>query len=322
MRSYRFVRRRRSVSLCLAALLILAAGAVGWIVGRMGAVDERPDIVLAVYRHDLGRTVEMGLEEYVRGVVAAEMPATFHLEALKAQAVAARTLALRLWLDRVPLSHQPDAIISTDPSTHQAWLSDEQLREKWGGLAYFWFSEKVNRAVAQTRGLVLTYNGEVIYPAYHASSGGRTEDSENYWTTFVPYLRSVEDPYVAGTPYEETFASIPLAEVAAAVGERLDAAGERPFIEVLSRFPSGRVASVRVGGRVLTGRELREALGLRSNWFEVELDEAAAHFRVRGYGHGVGMSQYGAAGMAEAGYRFDQILAHYYTGVEIVSWYD
>ena len=302
---------------------MLAAGAVGWIVGRMGAVGERPEIVLAVYRHDLGRTVEMGLEEYVRGVVAAEMPATFHLEALKAQAVAARTLALRLWLNQVPLPNHPDAIISTDPATHQAWLSDEQLREKWGGLAYFWFSEKVNRAVAQTRGLVLTYNGEVIYPAYHASSGGRTEDSENYWTTYVPYLRSVEDPYVAGTPYGETLVSIPLSEVAEAVGESLDdAAGGRPFIEVLSRFPSGRVASVRVGGRVMTGRELREALGLRSNWFEVELDDTAAHFRVRGYGHGVGMSQYGAAGMAEAGYRFDQILTHYYTGVEIVSWYD
>src|SRR5690606_6297124 len=110
-------------------------------------------------------------------------------------------------------------IISTDPATHQAWASDEQLREKWGSLAYFWFSEKVNRAVAQTRGLVLTYRGEVIYPAYHASSGGRTEDSENYWTTYMPYLRSVEDPYVAGTPYEESFASIPLAQVAAAVGE-------------------------------------------------------------------------------------------------------
>lgn len=316
------MRREYRVSFRVVLLLVLAAGVVGWFVGRMGAVGDRPEIVLTVYRHDLGRTVEMGLEEYVRGVTAAEMPATFHPEALKAQAVAARTLALRLWQEQTPLPDHPTAVISTDPATHQAWLSEERLREKWGGLAYYWFSARVNRAVAETRGLVMMYRGELIYPAYHASSGGRTEDSENYWTSFTPYLRSVEDPFVKGTVYEETVATLPLAQVAAAVGASLPASSDLPFIEVLSRFPSGRVASVRVGERVLTGRALREALNLRSNWFDVELDEQNVRFRVRGYGHGVGMSQYGADGMGKAGYRFDQILAHYYTGVELVSWYE
>src|SRR5690606_2496612 len=145
------------------------------------------------------------------------------------------------------------------------------------------------------------YDGELIYPAYHSSSGGRTEDSENYWTSYVPYLRSVEDPFVKGTVYEETVAELPWTEVASAVGASLPAASDLPFIEVLSRFPSGRVNEVRVGERSLTGRALREALILRSNWFDVEHDEASVRFRVRGYGHGVGMSQYGANGMAQAG---------------------
>src|SRR5690606_22857872 len=106
------------------------------------------------------------------------------------------------------------------------------------------------------------------------------------------------------------------------VGGAGESAGNRPLVEVISRFPSGRVEWVRVGDRRLTGRQLREVLGLRSNWFFVEEQGDAVRFEVRGYGHGIGMSQYGAEGMARAGYTFDQILAHYYTGVEIVSWYD
>ncbi len=330
-------RRRGYFPVHIALLLILAALITGWIVGRIGAVGERLPLMLSVYRHDIDQTVQMSLDEYVKGVVAAEMPAEFHPEALKAQAVAARTLALGLWEGGQPLADHPDAIISTDFRTHQAWISQDELRERWGAFNYFLRWSKISRAVSATRGLVLTHNGALIYPAYHSSSGGHTEDSENYWTSFTPYLRGVEDPFVAGSRYERTEVEILKSEIERKVAGLQsppggDASGAAltaresedtaSYVEVLTRFPSGRVALVRVGDRQLTGRQLREALGLRSNWFYVTDMGEKVRFEVRGYGHGIGMSQYGADGMAKAGYTFDQILAHYYTGVEIVSWYD
>lgn len=304
------------------ALVLIAALVASWYAGRLGAVPERPEVVLAVYRHDLGRTVAMELEEYVKGVLAAEMPVEFHPEALKAQAVAARTLALYLLQSGERLPDHPEAVVSTDHRVHQAWLSQEALRERWGAIEYYWRWAKVARAVAETRGLVMVYNGELIYPAYHASSGGRTEDSENYWSSSVPYLRSVEDPYVKGSRYEKTHSEFTLAEVSQRTGAALPVATDGPYVRVLSRYPSGRVEWVQVGDKRLTGRELRERLGLRSNWFDVRQEGDRIHLDVYGYGHGIGMSQYGADGMARAGRRFDQILTHYYTGVEIVAWYD
>lgn len=302
--------------------LLLASAITVWCVGQLRAVPDRPEILVPVYRHDLDETVLMELEEYVKGVVAAEMPAEFHLEALKAQAVAARTLAVRIWHAQQPLPGRPDAVLSTDPAVHQAWYSPEVLRQRWGAAAYYGWWEKVSRAVTQTRGLVLVHGDELIFPAYHASSGGRTEDSENYWSSPIPYLRSVEDPYIAGSRYEVTHATFALAEVAQKTGAGLVQASPSPWIEVLSRFPSGRVEQVRVGEKTLSGRQLREALGLRSNWFDVREDGGQVVFDVYGYGHGIGMSQYGANGMAAAGFTFDQILSHYYTGVEIVAWYE
>lgn len=309
---------------------MIAAALCGWWVGRLDALPEREAIVLRVYRHDLGTVVPMDLEEYVKGVVAAEMPTTFHLEALKAQAVAARTLALRLYLENRPLPDHPEAIISTDFRTHQAWRSPESAQKEWG-VAFYWRWAKISRAVADTRGLVIVYGDEPIYPAYHASSGGRTEHSENYWSSYMPYLRSVDDPYSANDRYASTEEIVPknriaaaVAAVAAATGSRAEPSGQEGdlSVRVLSRYPSGRVERVSVGGTVLTGRQLREALGLRSNWFDVEDRGDSVRFLVRGYGHGIGMSQYGADQMARQGFGFDQILRHYYTGVEIVNWYE
>lgn len=333
MRRY-WLRRRaeRRVPLRWTVFLMIASGILGWWVGRMHAVPERPPILLQVYRHDLGRVVTMDLEDYVKGVIAAEMPTTFHIEALKAQAVAARTLALNLLNQGRPLPDHPEAIISTDHRTHQAWRSPESAREEWG-LSFYWRWAKITRAVSETRGLVMVYGDEIIYPAYHASSGGRTEDSENYWPSYVPYLRSVDDPYSANDRYQRTETVVSKAHLAEAVAglagrDALPVSGggaagaANLTVQVLSRFPSGRVERVRVGEAVVTGRQLREALGLRSNWFDVEDLGDAVRFVVRGYGHGIGMSQYGADAMARAGFGFDQILTHYYTGVEIVSFYE
>lgn len=348
MRRYGLARRRagRGVPFRWVLVLMVTAALCGWWMGKMEALPERDAIVLPVYRHDLDEVVPMSLEEYVMGVVAAEMPANFHLEALKAQAVAARTLALHLLQENRPLADHPEAVISTDFRTHQAWKSPEAAREEWG-ISFYWRWAKIAKAVSATRGIVMMYGDEVIYPAYHASSGGRTEDSENYWTSYMPYLRSVDDPYSAQDRYAQTEAVIAKSELWTAIARRgggaatvLARAGEATgdarvespardhaepeslTVEILSRYPSGRVERVRVGDVVMTGRELRETLGLRSNWFDVEDRGGSVRFLVRGYGHGIGMSQYGADAMARAGFTFDQILSHYYTGVEIVNWYD
>ena len=143
------LRREYRVSFRVVLLLVLAAGIVGWFVGRMGAVGERPEIVLTVYRHDLGRTVEMGLEEYVRGVTAAEMPATFHPEALKAQAVAARTLALDLWQEQSPFLIILPPSSAPIPPLIRRGSPRSSSATKWGGIAYYWHSARVNRAVAR-----------------------------------------------------------------------------------------------------------------------------------------------------------------------------
>lgn len=326
-RSFRPRRRGPRFSLVAVAVLVTAFGLFGWMTGRMSAVPEIQAPQISVYRHDLDASVKMSIEDYIKGVIAAEMPVNFHLEALKAQAVAARTLALHLIEQNQPLDGNPGTFISTDFRTHQGWISEDELRQQWGNVEFYRRWGKISRAVAETRGLVVVYEGKPIFSAFHSSSGGRTENSENYWSSVTPYLRSVEDPFIAGSRYEETVERVPLAVVAQRVGvaaEVMATAGgsARPPIWVESRFPSGRVETVLVGEEPLTGRQLREALGLRSNWFDVHVDGEDVIFTVKGYGHGVGLSQYGADGMARAGYSFDQILRHYYTGVEIVSWYD
>lgn len=321
--SFRLGRRRSHLPslIRLVVTVVIAALGFAWFVRPMNAVPEHPSPVVQVYRHDLDRTVSMDLEEYVKGVVAAEMPVSFHLEALKAQAVAARTLALRLIKENAPLSDHSQAVISTNPATHQAWVSEDELRDQWGVMFIPYWS-KITRAVSATRGLVVVYDGELIFPAYHSSSGGQTEDSEKYWTGYMPYLRSVPDPYVAGSRFEETVATYTKQDVAKTLGLAVPVSTSELTVEVVSRFPSGRVQTVRVGSETMSGRQLRERLGLRSNWFEVDDHGNELVFRVRGYGHGVGMSQYGADGMGRAGFTFDQILTHYYTGVEVVGWYD
>ena len=272
----------------------------------------RDQIQVRLFREDISRLVELDLEEYVAGVVAAEMPAVFHLEALKAQAVAARTYALRAVRAGGGGYH-----LTSSFQRDQAWASPEGLREKWGAAAFPIYWNRIRRAVRATRGEVLTYRGELIFPAYHSTSGGQTEDSENYWSALHPYLRSTPSPYEEHSPHYRTEQEIPWEEMNKALGLE----GEGRTIDILHRYPSGRVRTVAVGGQLFTGRQLREALGLRSNWFDVTVLDGRVRFSIRGNGHGVGMSQYGADGMARRGHNYREILAHYYQGTRLTRMY-
>ncbi len=281
-----------------------------------------------LYVHSTGRIVELPLEEYITGVVAAEMPAAFPLEALKAQAVAARTyIVRRLTAGGIINSEHPGADVCDDHTHGQAWISREEMRRRWGTLRYYEYYYKIKKAVDETKGLVLTYEGQLIEAAYHASCGGRgTESASAVWAADLPYLVGVPCPYDAD-PEPVRTVSLPLAQVDRALGVNLEVVpvaasghpgnGEKDLVEVLERTPAGRPKTVRIGEKKVAATVVRDRLGLRSIDFTMALKGNRVEITTRGYGHAVGLCQYGAKGLAEHGYTFDRILKHYYTGVEI-----
>ena len=264
-------------------------------------------------------TVEtLTMAEYLPGVVAAEMPASFELEALKAQAVAARTYALSRCT--ASSSAHPDADLCTDFSCCQAYLTDGEMDTNWGENAAA-YQQKIDDAVTATDGLAILYEGEPIRAVFFSSASGRTNSAVEVWGSQVPYLSGVETPEgdevpnfrttVTMTPEEfrtAFLAQYPEADLSATPGEWFGAP------EYTS---SGGVAAITIGGVRVTGPDLRTLLGLRSANFSVAASEASISFSVTGYGHGVGMSQYGANAMAKSGSTFEEILTHYYTGVSV-----
>lgn len=260
--------------------------------------------------------LSLTLEEYVQGVVGAEMPASFGIEALKAQAVAARTYAYRRILQNKRIDEHPEAHLSSDYQSGQAWISRDAFLEKHGSTLGRAMQKKIKKAVKQTTGKIITYNDEPILAVYHSTSGGRTENSEHYWTEKLDYLRAVEDPFSIGSPQHYSTASISLDKLK----QVLNVSRVTNF-KVVERYPSGRVKTVEVGEHWFSGREIRQRLGLRSTWFTVEVLGNEMVFSVWGYGHGVGMSQYGAQGMDLKGYDYAEILQYYYRGVDLKTVY-
>ncbi len=271
-----------------------------------------------------GQVRLMALEDYVKGVVAAEMPAAFELEALKAQAIVARTLAVRRMrsFGGAGLEGDPAADVSTDPAKGQAWLPTDELRRRWG---FFGFAEnwaKIGRAVKETEGMIITYDGLPIDAQFHSTSAGPTENSEDVWSEKLPYLRGVPCDWCRESPHYSSVARLTVDQVEARlpdVGPLAVATGtgKKQPIEVLERTAAGRVKTVRVGGKTMRGIDLRLALGLESANFTVSFAGDEVVFQVKGYGHGVGMCQYGANGMAKAGKTYSDIIKYYYTGVSI-----
>ena len=276
-----------------------------------------------VYVKETGKTVSMPVETYLERVVAAEMPASFHVEALKAQAVAARTYTYKRMADGGCTN---GAQLCTDSTCCQAYDSDEDCRKKWGS-AYESNMKKIHTAVIETHGEVMEYNGALIEALYHAASGGQTEDSENVFAAARPYLRGVESENEVGSSHLRDEERMTRKEFAAAVNKQWSKAGLKASslekqVEIEERFKSGRVETIRLGKVEATGRELRGALELRSAWFTIEFTGDEVIINTRGYGHGVGMSQSGANGMAQEGKDYREILMHYYTGIQFENMED
>lgn len=258
------------------------------------------------------------MSDWLPGVVAGEMPALFEEEALKAQAVAARTYIMYS-MGRENPAH-PEADVCDDPACCKAHSTDEALREKWGE-SYEENMARVLEAVRSTDGEYMSYGGEVIQAVFHSSSAGRTEDSAAIWQA-EPYLVSVESPETAeDVPNYVTSVTVSPEDFRAAVLAVHPEAefGEDPafWLGAAVRDASGRVESVDIGGTQVPGTELRTLFQLRSTAFTLDYTAEGFLFTVTGYGHGVGMSQYGANVMAEDGADYEEILTHYYPGAEL-----
>ncbi|BAD39086.1 stage II sporulation protein D [Symbiobacterium thermophilum] len=305
---------------------------VPWAPEPEAPVDEpagADSLDVKVYFPDRDAIVVMPLGEYLKGVVAAEMPADFEMEALKAQFVVARTYTVR----RMPqfggqggCPLNPEADVCADYRTSQAYMSREELEAKYGPLAAASFWRRLSQAQAETEGEVLTYQGELIDALYHAVSGRMTESSGDYFATDLPYLMPVDDTWGAAAPRlvdERRFSpeafvrALGLGSEEPLLAVQAAARVGQPPVQVTARTAGGRVKTVAIGGMTLTGRQVRERLGLRSTDFRVYWQDGEIVVETFGDGHGVGMSQYGAQGMARAGKTYREILTHYYTGVEL-----
>ena len=264
-----------------------------------------------------GQVQDMDLNTYLWGVVAAEMPASFSQEALSAQAVAARTYAFR---KAGHSTNHPDADLCTDYHCCQAWISREEAAANWGKDAVY-YGNKITTAITETENEVLLYDGKLIDAVFHSSSSGATQDAVAVWGNDVPYLKGVSTPEGEGIPKYHSTAVIPYEEfkelfLAARPEAKLD--GEPSgWVESADLTPEGIVKTITIGGVTVTGTQAREIFSLRSPAFTIQATKEGMSCETTGFGHGVGMSQYGAHAMAEAGSNYREILQHYYTGVTV-----
>lgn len=261
-------------------------------------------------RQSDGTVEETALEQYLIGVVLAEMPAYFEAEALKAQAVVARTYTMKT---HTAGGKHGDGSICTDSKCCQAYISVMDYLERGGTGESV---DKVRSAVAQTRGQVLYYEGQLIEATYFSCSGGITEDAQAVWGTDYPYLRSVISPGEESSPVYTDTVSFSFADFQICLGATLKGNPSDWFGEVTYTAGNG-VDTLQIGGWRYEGKKLRTLLGLRSTNFDIEVTQNAVLFHTKGFGHRVGMSQYGADAMAVNGSSYQEILTHYYQGTEL-----
>ena len=268
-----------------------------------------------------GQVMEMTMTEYVTGAVLGEMPASFHDEAIKAQAVAAHTYAVRKMKQQqnTPDPELKGAHISNDSTKYQAYFSPEQAAYFYGN-DYEAINSRITALTEEVIDELIVFDGEPIIAAFHSSSGGMTESAENIWGNPVPYLVPVKNTEEA-VPADTIFTS---AELEARFSQKYNTKFPEDtdeWFSINSVSPSGTVLSFSAGDTVLTGTEVRSLLNLRSACFTVtpSAEDSSFTFSVKGSGHGVGLSQYGANAMAENGADYKQILTHYYKGAEVIS---
>lgn len=272
---------------------------------------------IAVYISKEQKTEEMDFRDYIIGVVAAEMPAVFHSEALSALTCAAATLA-RKSMENGGDQSLEGAVISTDSAKHQAYMSVDEMKEKWGKDFELYYKKLCN-AVDKAIDYSVTYEDELIIAAYHAISPGQTEAAGNIWGKDVPYLISASsdgdkicDKYIS----EKTVSFEEFKEITEKDGAVLSQ-DKSQWFDAGIYTEAGTLEKIKIGGKYFTGAQIRKMFSLRSAAVKIGINSDGVVLLVKGYGHGVGLSQYGADYLAKQGYTWQEILKHYYNGVEI-----
>lgn len=278
-----------------------------------------------VFDRSTGTVEKIPALDYIRGALASEMPATFHAEALAAQAIAAHTWALYSaeLHEMYPDESLKGADFSADPGRDEGYITEERFFERYGGTAELYWP-KIVRAAEYASSRALVYGDDLALTVYHSTSAGFTESAQNVWSASLPYLVPVESDGDSLAPdfiVTENFSQQQMKTLllSAFPDAKLDDADPAGWLEVLDRSDSGYATQVSVGGVQVHGQQLRSALSLRSTCMEISFLGGVFSIETTGYGHGVGMSQYGADFMARQGAACEEILAHYYPGTAVAA---
>ena len=265
-------------------------------------IKEEPVVKLL----DSNKIINLSIEDYIIGVVSCEMPASYELEALKAQAIASRTYAL----EKMNINNLYDLENSTN---NQCYHNNEILKNKWGN-NYEKYYKKITKAVNETKGYYMTYNGKIIKAFYFSTSNGYTEDVKNVFGSNLEYLSSVESSWDKNNKNFEKTVSFNETDF---INKLKLSDIKVNKIEILNRTKSNRVNEIMINNTIFKGTTFRKLLSIRSTDFDIEKKDNIIYIKTRGYGHGVGLSQYGANEMAKLGYDYDEILKYYYKNIDI-----
>ena len=263
--------------------------------------------IVRIYRTKAKIIEKVPLEKYVEGVVSGEMPASFKEEALKAQAVAARSYIMYKIINNKKKKY--DVV---DTVLNQVYLDDNELKKKWGK-KYSSYKKKIHKAVEDTSYEYITYKGKIADALFFSTSGGYTENSEEVFVSKVHYLQSVKSDWDKISPVfreQNEYSITDFCKMLQIIYNN------KPTIKVLSKTTGGKINKIKIENKEFTGKEIVKIFGLRSSNFEISVNDKVI-ITTKGYGHGVGMSQYGAEGMARAGYKYDEILKYYYKDVKL-----
>ncbi|QKE74354.1 stage II sporulation protein D [Arthrobacter citreus] len=277
---------------------------------QVAAANKDDNLSISVFRTKTQKIEKLPIEEYVLGVVASEMPAKFEPEALKAQSLSARTFIIKRLKEGKPLE---EGGIVDDTVQFQVFQDRDDLKKRFGS-NYEVNIAKIEKAVKATEGQILTYDGQPITASFFSSSNGYTENSEEYWSSSVPYLKSVPSPWDSIAPDYISTVAFSISDFENKLNVKIN---KSDIGKVTSRTQSKRVAKVMFGNKTLTGKEIREKLNLRSTDFTWERKGDEIIITTKGFGHGVGMSQYGANELAKQGKTYDEIVKYYYKGIAI-----
>lgn len=271
-----------------------------------------PDNHISLYDTKTQKRTDIPFDEYLYYVVAAEIPASFHTEAIKAQAICSRTYSVK---KRQSSTHPDGSDMCTDINHCQAYTNDEELKELWKE-DYNYYKNKIKSAIKDTKDMIITYNDEPIDAIYHSSNNGYTENSEDVWQKALPYLRSVKSPDEKSPNFNYTY-HISSEDLYSTIKEKYKKARRSDGIGKITYTKGKNVKTINLYSIDITGVEMRKLFDLKSAAFDIEEKENTVKITTHGYGHGVGLSQYGANEMAHQGKTYKEIIAHYYKDTKI-----